>query len=528
MADPSARVVALDRYLAGRGLRTPPRLADLYRSDLPDRLSDILCCPAADGDGMLTLARAEALIDSSDDWPLLPNLVPLLVVDEQSFACVVASALDSEPLPGEGRVVRWHRQVTRVEQQAALLDVDCLLYAESVADELDARDAGINRVVNEIGPAYDLQYLEAERRPRDFVFQPVRIACQNVVVALGSFAHDASVDGLAVAAWQTCEVPHVAANEANRALTALMLCDAFQSGGTMEIRFDRPTSLRADGVAPKSGSAVKVHADYRGHPEGRVPAALRRFGRTVGVTLGADPDNRARITPAEARRLFLAITPMPDDLAQRVDDAIDSGVATPERLCFTLLSQVWREIELDFMLAVSSRAGSLISGGADFTYRTVRQAESEVARAALMIGMYFRRLDTKDGAGAEGVAVRALEDNRVGIWWAVNSERGAVRLDGLRAESLPWQDADADARMEVAAGSSLTVLPRPRVTAEALATARELSPDGPVAIVIPRDGDGVAKTVHAAGALLVRCPDRVGELDQMIERKLLEARISRA
>jgi hypothetical protein len=92
-----------------------------------------------------------------------------------------------------------------------------------------------------------------------------------------------------------------------------------------------------------------------------VPASLRRYGRTIGVALGAD--DPAVISPAEARELFLAITPMPSGLRSRVDAAISSDGILPERVCFTLLSQVWREIELDFILATSQRAGSILAGG---------------------------------------------------------------------------------------------------------------------------------------------------------------------
>ena len=94
-----------------------------------------------------------------------------------------------------------------------------------------------------------------------------------MIVALAAFAQDSAFDGLSVVAWQTCEVPHVATHEANRALAALTLCDAFKSGGTMEIRFDRPARLTST-----AGRIV-----FHGHPENAVPASLRRYGRTVGV-----------------------------------------------------------------------------------------------------------------------------------------------------------------------------------------------------------------------------------------------------
>jgi hypothetical protein len=427
--------------------------------------------------------------------------------------------------------VRWHLKVAKNEHQAALLDTDCFAYVESVAQELDARDEGLRRVLEEIGPAYELQYLEISKRPRDFVLRPVRIACQNVVVAVGAFAHDSSFDGLSVVAWQTCEVPHVGAHEANRALTALMLCDAFQSGGTMEIRFDGSGRLQAEGTTPKSGRDVRVDARYHGHPEEAIPASLKRFARTVGVGLGTDPqlgdDAPARISPGEARELFKKITPMPPDLAARVDDAVAGGVATPERLCFTLLSQVWREIELDFLLAVSPRTGSIISGGAPYTCRPARQAESEVARAALMLGMYYRRLDTKDGAGAEGAEARALEDNRVGVSWEVLPDIGAVLFVGLAPAPLPWEDRDGVANSPTDPVETVTVIPRLSVDVESIETARDLAPQGPVAIAVPHDAQANPRALAEFGCALLRCPERLAELDQAIEAKLLQARISR-
>ncbi|MBF6618770.1 MAG: hypothetical protein ITG02_00885, partial [Patulibacter sp.] len=475
----------------------------MYGSDLPKRLPGVLCRPT-DSDEPFSIAWAERIINASD-WPLLPNLVPIMALDERSFVCVVASSLDDDiALPGEGAVVRWHLDVTKDEHQAAILDTNCLLYIESVAEELEAREEGLSRVLEEMGPAYELQYLEVERRPRDFVFRPVRIACQNVAVALGAFAHDSSFDGLSVVAWQTCEVPHVAAHEASRALTALMLCDAFQSGGTMEIRFDQRTRLRADGTTPKSGQHVQVDKTYHGHPERQVPASLRRFGRTVGVPLGQT--HNARITPEESRRLFKAITPMPTALAMRVDKAVAEGVATPERLCFTLLSQIWREVELDFMLAVSPRTGSIISGGAPHDRRAERQTESEVTRAALMLGMYFRRLDSSDGAGATKSEARVLEDNRVGVSWEVLPDIGGVRFSGLRSEPLPWQDIHGSSSHVLNDQDTLIVLPRLAVDSETSDLAAALAARASAAVVVPSDARTTSERLPSERCFLLRCP----------------------
>jgi hypothetical protein len=334
----------------------------------------------------------------------------------------------------------------------------------------------------------------------------VRIACQNVIVALAAFAQDSSFDGLSVLAWQTCEAPHVATHEANRALAALTLCDAFQNGGTMEIRFDREARLSVDGQ----------YVVFRGHPEGAVPASLRRFGRTVGVFLGTE--DPAVITPSEARELFLAVTPMPPELRARVNEAASTCGITPERICFALLSQVWREPEMDFILATSARARSILDGGAAWTDRVSRQAESEVCRAAVMVGMLFRRLNSTDAAVGADTAVRVVEDRSKGVDWQVDGVRGTVTFRGLDTSTpLPWTHG-------VNGADEITVFPRAALTGELVSAVMESSSPGLKVILVPAD---VPQPPLQPDVVVLRCPERLADLDKDIERRLLTSRISR-
>jgi hypothetical protein len=490
-------------FLTERGLATANSLNRIWHSTFKGILGELVLLPTAQPGGR-DIAWAESLINDSD-WPLLPNLVPLMPVDERSFACVVLSDLGEPALPGEGAVVRWHLDVKDARCQAALLDTDCVRYVESVGAELRARDEGMRRVLDEIGPAYDESHLQREKKPRDYVVRPVRIACQNVIVALAAIAQESSFDGLSVPAWQTCEVPHVAAHEANRALAALTLCDAFQNGGTMEIRFDRDTRIVKDGKP----------ITYQGHPEKQVPASLRRFARTVGVELGAE-DPRA-ITPSEARRLFLAITPMPAQLRERVGYAVAHRGITPERICFLLLSQVWREIEMDYLLAATARAATILSGGAAWTDRAARQAESEVCRGAVTAGMLFRRLNGTDAAASDTSEVRVVEDRTKGVTWSVHSEEAAVTFAGISPEEpVPWT-------FGLSGIDTLTVFPRAAATdrsIEALATSRL---PGHKALLLPADVTGPPE----AAITVLRCPDRLADIDKNIEDRLLKSRISR-
>ena len=91
--------------------------------------------------------------------------------------------------------------------------------------------------VKRIARIYYKKYVSTGVKPAGWVLRPVQIACQNVIVGLTALAHDSSIDGLRVPVYLSCEVPHLGTHEANRALSALILCDAFRNGGTMEIRF---------------------------------------------------------------------------------------------------------------------------------------------------------------------------------------------------------------------------------------------------------------------------------------------------
>jgi hypothetical protein len=475
-----------------------PALAEAMSAVWPEVVSDVAFGPSQ---GFTSWEEGLALLRSAVT-PAPRSLVPIALADDQSLACAVISALSESGVGGT--VVRWHLGAVPLAEQGHVLDVDPFLYLESLAQELAARESGFRLMTDKIFPDYDARYLSQERKPRAFATRPVRLACQNVVAGLAAFAHDSTFDGLGVAAWQTCELPHVATHEANRAMTALLLCEAFQSGGTMEIRFDR--------------------SEYGPHPEGRVPASLRRYARSVGVWLSDGGGVDARITPTEARDLFLAVTPMPDELRERVDAAVAQAHVSPERLCYTLMSQTWREIELDFMLAVSARSHSILTGGASVEDRGARQAEADVARAAVLLGMLYRRLDSKDAATGDGSGLRVLEDNRHGVSWRINPEAGAVEFTGVPHLPVPWLPQDSGL---VARDGRLTVLPRAVATHETIGHARQFEAAGRhVLVVLPADADGTL--LRDAGIVIAACPDRLGEIDLAIEGRLTRARVARA
>lgn len=422
-------------------------------------------------------------------------LIPVLPVDDRSFAVVVCQPTDEPPIKGVGSVQRWHLDGIPPSHQPALIDTNLSDYIKSVDEELAARSTGFRRI-QEVAADYDKEYTQQNKQPKPHKQRPFQLACQNVIIGLGAFAHDASFDGLRVPLWQTCEVPHVAAHECNRAAIAVMLCDAFQNGGTMEIRF-------------------------QGHPEkGRVPASLRRYARTKNIVID---EHATALTPEQSRALFLAVTPMPDDLRTRVEEYVAKGIDSPERLCFTLMAQIWREIELDFLLATSSRVPSILSGSTSHEARTTRMAESESCRAALLAGMFYRRVNLRDTAEPNDRAVRVFDDTSVGVTWNVLDDFAAVRFDQLKANVLPWQPKEGPAR---AINGSVIIVPRAHPTKSDIETVEHLAQmhSTTTALVVPADR---VDTVTCSLPVL-RCPAQLFEIDSTIEANLLRSRVTRS
>jgi hypothetical protein len=99
---------SLVEVYAERGLSVPEAVARLFDSEYAERLGDLLLRPeGVPLHATETIEGAEATIADSE-WPLLPNLVPVLPLDGSSFARVVASGVEGPVLPGEGAVMHWH------------------------------------------------------------------------------------------------------------------------------------------------------------------------------------------------------------------------------------------------------------------------------------------------------------------------------------------------------------------------------------------------------------------------------------
>jgi hypothetical protein len=484
-----------------RGVRRPAGVPHRLGGKVGRELEPLLYWPQGDPLQPNSLAHGLRLLDSAV-MPAPPNLLPLIAVDSRSIACAVCVTDEqwgeprgSEPGPAPCAVVRWHLGAIPPSEQGALLDSDASDYLQSIADEMAIRPRMLCRI-RDVADWYQEKYVRQDRRPRRHVLRPIQVACQNVIVGLATARQDATFDGLRVEDYLACEAPHLAAHEGDRALLAMLLCEAFQGGGTMELRFGQDGS------------------------ETGLPPSVMRYARTLSIPVGAsDPSS---IAPGEARPLFLAVTPMTDDLRGRCADAIDRGVIVPERLCYTLLASLWSSHELDYILATSPRASNILVGGAPAWDRPARLAEVETCRAALMLGMLIRRIESHDRAGGtEGV--RVFEDSRGSVRSRVLEDVGAVFIAGVTSE-VPWLRGSQPPRDQ---RGQLIVVPRGLPVPSDFDCVAELErayPGAYVALLVPSD---MAELLPKDQPVML-CPDRQAQLDAAIERKLVALDLGRA
>lgn len=496
----SARDISLlMRVCEERGLILPRRFIDALNDDAASAISDLVYWPDVESSLANSLASALEQLDFAY-LAAPPDHIPLCAVDEKSIACVVfpfagdhVEAADDAPVSAP--VVRWILSVVEPSHQGALIDTDPLLYVRSIAAELAARASALERM-EAAAARFERDFSSRQARPRPNDERPVQIACQNVVVGMATLRHDARFDALRVGNFVTCEASHLATQEGARAMAALVLCDAFQAGGTMELRFGTSKN------------------------EEPIPPALVRLARTRGIELD---ETAVFIDPAQARELFLAVTPMPDDLRMRTVAMLDAGLLSPERLCFALMSNIWSPIELDYLVGTTPRLASILEGGAPAQERVSRLSELESCRAAIMAGMLWKRLELSDKAAGDG-GVRVYEDRSAGTQWSIIEDAGAVHF-AYKEGRAPWSLGAAP--IELGASGEFVVAPRGLPTphdVETLEKLRGLFPEAAVALVVP--ADMVALLPAETPALA--CPDRLAALDAQIERKLVRAQMGRS
>ncbi len=509
---PLERVEEVERII---GLRFP----DSYREFLisygaakigPQTIYG-LCLPAdKDPSVVWALAGLRAL---SPDVPV--ELVPVFPLEASGdLACIQCQEAGSDAATAP--VVLWSLGRPLAEQALEPISSDIAeyLYGKlSVWNGLRVMEGHVRR--------FEEEYINGGKLPRNHIWRPYRFCVQDIVLGLVVVRHSLVNNCLEVDVCLIANVPDYEPGSGAKMTSAFLLSEAYKCGGTMEIRF-------TENVEGK-----------------RVPAALREFARERGVDLSHA--NEGRITPSEARQLFMALAEFPDGLRRRIITMSERGVLSQERACYVVNHGIWSHSELETIILGSWRPNSTLGGEAVPENRHVYMHDVAHARSAIMGGYLDRKLARRERIEGETAVdleddVRRLDvefdetyyakiyqcDEELPIPWLVNGEHVSQAVTpGSRAYVLIRARELSDLRMhlhddlEIAAG--LADLAQ-----------REASGDK-IFILVPRDFDQIpvqdrerlSKTARASGVGILACPETVFSLDIEASKRLSRSRIMR-
>lgn len=427
-------------------------------------------------------------------------LIPIQRMPGRTFRCILA-----EDDADDGPVVDWHLGFPPSEQSLTPVSPGFAAYFAELATGLTQSvqqqrqespewfQAGLDRMIWHIKhPEFQWHHQEGGKLPRNNVWRPYRFCVQDVVLGLTVLQHNRNTNHLEVDVFLTAAIPEYEADSGARALTLLILSEAYKAGSTMHITFTE-------------------------HVEGgRVPGELADLAATVGVTLEHVADGF--LLPLEARSLYAALTGFSPEVQTVLEHLERTGELSTALVCYAIHHGVWDRSEVEAILLACPRPGSLLGGRAVAEQRHLYLNDVTSGRAAAVFGSLNRHLRYR--SHNVGAAVVHLEDDQRDLDISIDgpSFRVSFRCDS-ESLAVPWlcSDTAADCPSIISPGLRFEVLIRPRPAAE---MAFELSSDwqaaadgrqgGPVYVLVSRDFESLpADDRHR---LLAERPPGVGLL----------------
>lgn len=368
---------------------------------------------------------------------------------------------------------------------------------------------------------FEEKYLNIGKLPRNYVWRPYRFCVQDVVIGLVVVRHSLENNCLEVDVCLTSDVPEYEPHSGAKMTATFLLSEAYKCGGTMEIRF----------------------SDYV--EGGRVPAALCRLARELGVCLNHAEEGR--ITPSEARQFYLALTefsPLPRD---HFVELSTQGKLSVERACYVVHHGVWTRSEVESIVLGSQRPDSILGGETSPEQRHLYMQDIAHARAAILGGFLDRKLARRERG--EGDVAIDLEDDVRRLESTFDPEIYAKVYRCDEDLQLPWLADGSETPSSVPAGDRLVALVRARdATGSELHFRQDLDVAGAVVksfrqqaepthvfILAPRDFEQYAQHQRASpvaqaderGVSIMVCPETVASLDTDAAKRLARSRILR-
>ncbi len=456
-------------------------------------------------------------------WEVFPemprSLIPIRDLAESgAVACIECQSAESKS--SEAPVVLWKFDPQEDEQNPVFLSEGFAAYLSETLTEFKHRRAALSILEQHVAK-FETDYLSQGKLPRNHIWRPFRFCSQDVVLGLAVVRHSIDNNCLEVDVCLTSDVPEYEPGSGAKWMASFLLSEAYKCGGSMEIRFS--TNVE----------------------DGHVPRALCDLCDAYGVVLEHAADGR--ITPLEARSLYVALTDFSPALRDEIQGLARVARLSEERACYAVHHGLWTRAELETIVLGAPRGDSILGGDAQPEQRHLYQSDLAHARASVMGGLLDRKLAKRLRGDADEAL--DLEDDVRPLEVAFDPTYYAKVYCSTEQMPVPWVVGQSQDTAGLPAGVQLIALLRARETedltvhlqqdldlaAECLASLQGQGTAARVSVLVPRDFDNLsqrsrdefADKAHALNVDIMVCPDTTVSLDADAARRLSSSRIMR-
>jgi hypothetical protein len=380
-------------------------------------------------------------------------------------------------------------------------------------------DVDLDRLEDHVRKFED-EYIRLGKIPRNHVWRPHRFCVQDVVLGFVVVRHSLELNCLLVDVCLITDAPDYEPGSGAKITSAFLFSEAYKCGGTLEIRF------------------------FKGEQRAQVPEPLLLLAYSLGVRLGHYEEGR--ITPAEARNFYLALTGFSPALYERILALSNQGLLSPESVCYAVHHGIWSQTEVEMIVFGSQQPNSIFVGQTVPEQRHLYMHDITHARSSILGGLLDKKLMKRDRT--EGQTALELEDDtrRLDIQFDANIYGKTYTCD----ESMPisWNVGHESNEFTLAAGQKALILIRAydateldlRLTqdikvARRYADLSSLTLQEQVFILVPRDFEQLSHDRQGSAIRLAQehrvmilvCPETVFSLDSAATKRLSSSRILR-
>lgn len=378
-------------------------------------------------------------------------------------------------------------------------------------------DKAFDVYIDHVG-RFEERYTSGGILPGKQVWRPYRFATRDVIVGMSVIKHNSKGNFLEV---DVCLVhtPDVFEfYEGTRVMLSFLLSEAFKCGGTMGIKF----SENVEG--------------------GRVPGEICDYAVIHGIKLNNHNVFKGILTPADSRKLYLAVTKLSPEAITKVMALAVEKKFSPERACYMIQNGIWSLQQAEILLLGAKWPDDVLLGSYPPELRHLHLQCLNEARMAVLGGFLDIKLKTRklDTSGEDLVD---LEGDEVQLGMRFNPTFFASEYVTEESIQFPWLVETKPRKL--GKGKKLSVLLRPRDKAEiavsykddlkAAVLALESSTKLVTMILYPHDYFGLPEkqrgkiedSAREAKVHIGVCPETLASISKDATAKLEQSRILR-